>query len=295
MADVELSLPVNLRAVMQDLPAIAAKGLSRTLDEAVCGALCFWGHATTVVTGMSGVVSSVSKSPDALKNTLSSVVSLVDASKFFKPISISQGAVKVFSTVENFISVTKIVQSTDYFVNAKFLKDLDKGKPFGVVAEVCFAAARVGVVALWAAQLQLVNLGMVTNAVAKIPVFGQMILKAGMMPAIEILFIGGIVGCIIEDARVLLRGEEIAYRIVDLVNLVAEGAILGCLVVGGFNPIVLGVLGVIAGGTGVAAFLLEPLPEKGATDNHSVAMGIASAGGSSVSAPGGASVAGAAV
>lgn len=278
MADVELSLSVNLRAVMQDLPALATKGLSHARD----GALCFWGHVTTVVTGISGAASSVSKSPEALRNTLSGVASLVDASNFFKPINVSPAALQAFSVVEKFISVTKIVQSADYFVNAKFLKDFVKGKPFSVAAEVCFAAARIGVVSLWAAQLQLVNLGMVTSAVGTIPVFGQMILQAGMMPVIEILFIAGIIGCIIEDAKVLLRGEEIAYRITDLINLVGEGVILGCIVVGGFNPIVLGVLGVIAGGAGVAACLLEP-PE-GAVDGRDVAMGMASP----AAAPGGA-------
>ncbi len=275
MADEELSLPVNLRAIVQDLPHFAAQGVSKTLD----GAVYFWGHVTTVVTGVAGAASSVSKSPEALRNTLSGISSLVSSSKFFKPITISTRALDALSTVENFISVSKIVQSADYFVNAKFLKDLDDGKPFAAVAEVCFAAARVGLVSVWAASLNLINLGRVSGLVGAIPVVGNMIMKVGMMPMIEIFYIGGIVGCVIEDVKVLLRGDEIIYRIADLVNLVGEGVILGALVVGVTNPIVLGAFGVVASSAGIAAFLLEPKKEEGATEKEDVAIGAATAGG----------------
>src|SRR5206468_4136739 len=101
----------------------------------------------------------------------------------------------------------------------------------------------------------------VVQAIGKTPVFGAMALKALTYPLIDMFFIGGMAGFVVERLNSLVHFENPLYNIVSLINLVSEIALTKMMLnpaLTASNPFIIPVLGVVVAAAGVTSFLCEP-------------------------------------
>src|SRR5260221_2983041 len=122
MCDMQ-ALSVTNSAFIQDMPIVAQKGLEQIQD----GAIFFCSRFVELLTDSAKVTAKICKSPDALKNTISGFVSVVNATHIFKKIIVSQKVVETADILQEFISAIRIIESLDYFVTGKFQGDFAKG------------------------------------------------------------------------------------------------------------------------------------------------------------------------
>jgi hypothetical protein len=226
-------------------------------QEIATAADYFAGRAAVWIKHSSNVTARITRSPDALKNTISGTIALINASHLFNSIIVSKKVLDTASVIGEFIGATKIIQSLDYFCNGKYLKDVRNSKHFTVAAEACILCCRIADTLVWSAKNKLIDLGSIATKTASVTVFGRAIVVSAMTPVL-VIAIAGLINYAIEDMKELFAGRNVTYRVIDLVNQVVTVALLSCFVVGGVAPLAIAALEVATAGTAVLSFFWDP-------------------------------------
>lgn len=254
------AISVNSRALFQDTVYITGQACGM----AIAGAEKLLQFTWTVISDGADIAERVFRSPDALNYTLLGIQNAVSALAPASTVAISQNVIDKLDTAYTIVSVTRLVQSFEYFAKGKFFDDIHDGKYGKFLGEISFCLARAGNTINFLVNHNLMTLAPITQAIGQIPVFGAYALNALAYPLVDGFFMAGCISYSFESVIAILNGKDIVYNLVSLANLIAETAMirLSLLTAATINPLVIAGLGVVVATTGIASFLLEPKVEE---------------------------------
>jgi|GEM_PF-5629125 len=134
------------------------------------------------------------------------------------------------------------------------------GNTCKILSEVAYLIARVFSVTIWAAKQGIIEAKAIIAAhTGVLTVFGktlETISFGAFIAAMSITAVSDAITLITKYAT--LSPNDIAYNITDIISCASESLILGLLMAGGASAFVLGFLGLVAAGCGIASGVLDP-------------------------------------
>jgi len=188
----------NFGAYAEDISNFFAQAPQATMEA--IGA--FGKHTVTVLSDLA----KITKSSEALKQTLNGLIDLATLINMVVTVHISKKAVEAVALFTTAVNAMKIGASIKYILHGTFLKDIDQNKLASVIAEVFFCAGRVISTGLWLIELNVMTVASASALVGQIPVFGSALLAVGSGPAMSAFFFTGIAFLLVDRLRAALKG-----------------------------------------------------------------------------------------
>ena len=203
----------------------------------------------------------VVRDPDGLRLVVVAVLSGSQIKYLITDRGLRGRAIHQLEAFTGVVSATRIFLSLNDLISGKFIQDMKDGKLFAVLTDIFFFAGRACVSVDWLAKFGVIHLGHVGKMVGAIPFFGIMA-PASLKQFVELTFGLGLVSLGIEKVRLISKGENVLYNIVDSVSISSEIALTTLsLTAPGTPAIIIAGLAFVASTTGIAAFLLQPKNE----------------------------------
>lgn len=206
-------------------------------------------------------VTRIIKNSDACDSALRFVAettSFVDLTR--RSDKIARPLLATIAVTRGLLDATRIFRSIDYVVSGGLYRDIIERKIVPVFTNIAFLLARSISLLHWCVEQKMASWETLEKAAMRVggqtAFRGVNVLKSTKV--VDSLFLGALSGLVVQEAKAIYRGEDVVQHLFSLVSLSADVASIILGLAGMANVYVTTALAIIAAGTGVVAFFVDP-------------------------------------